>query len=135
MKKLKLNEHGSYIHPCIKVMEIKNLKNKYNLGVVALEDINSGITIERSPYLEIDPINNALAEPLNNYVFQSHLNENKYLVVFGYGSMYNHSKNNNVDYYLDNQDRFFKYVTNKKIKKGDELFINYGDYHSVNTSQ
>lgn len=132
MKKYKVNEKiGSYIHPSIKVLKNEEMKDQYNLGVFALKDIEKGIVIERAPFLEING-NKKLSEPLQNYVFQSHLKETDYLLLFGYGSMYNHSNNNNVSYYLDNQDRFFKYITNRKINSGEELFINYGVNHSVN---
>ena len=48
-------------------------------------------------------------------------------VVLGYGMIYNHSSEANVDFDLDYNDFVFKYTTNQSIKKGEELFINYGD--------
>lgn len=47
--------------------------------------------------------------------------------VLGFGMIYNHSKYNNVDYSIDYKDFLFRYKTNQKIKKGQELFINYGN--------
>lgn len=48
-------------------------------------------------------------------------------VVLGYGMIYNHSNEANVDFDLDYNDFVFKYTTNQSIKKGEELFINYGN--------
>ena len=39
----------------------------------------------------------------------------------------NHSKNNNIDV-LETKCDYLEFVTNIKIKKGDELTINYNDY-------
>lgn len=47
--------------------------------------------------------------------------------VLGFGMIYNHSNHANIDYSIDYEDFLFKYKTNKKIKKGEELFINYGN--------
>ena len=51
-------------------------------------------------------------------------------LVLGNGSMYNSSKDNNVDYrYCD--DRCTEYITNKDVQNGEELLVNYGeDYWS-----
>lgn len=101
-------------------------------GVFADKDFKKGDIIERAPYLEVDtPYNNELM----HYVFQSHINPNKSLVVFGYGSIYNHSNKPNILYSVNAQlpsDRLFIYSALKNIKKGDELFINYGKMHPIN---
>lgn len=47
--------------------------------------------------------------------------------VLGFGMIYNHSKHNNIEYSIDYKDFVFRYTTNQKIKKNQELFINYGD--------
>jgi SET domain-containing protein len=47
--------------------------------------------------------------------------------VLGYGMIYNHSLNPNIEWDIDYNDFVFKYKTNQKISKGQELFINYGN--------
>lgn len=133
MKQYKINlNQGSYLNPHVKVSKSKNINGNYNLGVFALNDINEKIVIERAPFLEIESFGGNLPKPLSDYVFRSHLNDDKFIIAFGYGSMYNHNKNNNVAYFVDEQQRFLKYVTTRNIKKGEELYINYGNDHSVN---
>jgi SET domain-containing protein len=41
--------------------------------------------------------------------------------------IYNHSLNPNIEWDIDYNDFVFKYKTNQKISKGQELFINYGN--------
>ena len=45
--------------------------------------------------------------------------------VLGYGMIYNHSQKNNIDYSIDYTDFCFRFTTNRKIFKDEELFINY----------
>ena len=48
-------------------------------------------------------------------------------LTLGYGSLYNHSNDNNVDYYGSEHGNVFIFVANRNIKKNEELFINYGE--------
>ena len=101
-------------------------------GVFANRDFKKGDIIERAPFLEVDtPYGNELMQ----YVFQSHLTPNKSIIVFGYGSIYNHSLHPNIIYSISPKlpsDRLFTYQAFKNIKKGDELYINYGKDHPIN---
>ena len=55
------------------------------------------------------------------------------MVVFGNGSLFNHSNNPNVYYYHDQTgNRLLYYAASKSIRKGEEMFISYGPKHSVN---
>lgn len=64
---------------------------------------------------------------LESYTYTSHLDNKKTIIVFGNGSLFNHSINNNLKYVYDkDMDRIIKYVATKNIKPTDELFINYG---------
>jgi len=40
----------------------------------------------------------------------------------------NHSKNNNIDIVEDSKKEYFEFMTNRIIKKNEELTINYADY-------
>ena len=105
-------------------------------GVFAKSDIREGEIIEQAPFIEIPSslVYGGKKNLLQDYVFTSHIKPNHVIVVFGYGSMYNHSLNNNVYYRISpkNPDRFLEYVALKPIRKGAELFINYGPNHHVN---
>ena len=98
-----------------------------NLGVFTLKDINKGEIVEIAPFLRV-PSNSCSNNILNDYVFTE--NENTYILVLGYGSMYNHSYDPNLSYEYYEKD-YFAYRANSDIKKGSELFISYGgDYWS-----
>lgn len=113
--------------------KISTDKKIENLGVFSKRSYKKNEIIEIAPLIEIDG-SQTLPHPLQDYVFSSHIKQGNYVLVLGYGSMYNHSRNNNVDYYTcgDNYKRFVKYVANKDINSYEELFINYGEHHSVN---
>ena len=46
--------------------------------------------------------------------------------VLGNGMIYNHATVNNVDCRMNFKDFCFCYSANREIKRGEELFINYG---------
>jgi SET domain-containing protein len=52
--------------------------------------------------------------------------------VLGNGMIYNHAKNNNINYEVDVENMMFEYTANKEIKKGEELLINYGEQYWKN---
>jgi SET domain-containing protein len=49
------------------------------------------------------------------------------VVALGFGSLYNHNENANAYWYSDNENRTFKFVSNRIIKQGEEIFVWYGD--------
>jgi hypothetical protein len=66
---------------------------------------------------------------LKEYVFSWPKNVwgGKSVVVWGYGSLYNHSRQNNADWDTDEENNVFKFFTIKDIKSGEEIFTNYGE--------
>lgn len=106
-------------------------------GVIAREPIREGELLEVCPFIEMPSslVFGSGSNILQNYVFTSHCKPNHVLVVFGYGSMYNHSKERQNVYYRingHNRKRFLDFVALKDIPAGAELFINYGPHHQVN---
>ena len=109
-------------------------------GVFATEDILKHEVLEECYYLlmshkweNVDPI-------LKQYVF-AYIEHDWFarlhtpgeqkpptssVAVLGYGMIYNHSEENNVSYSRDHDNKIFTYYTNREIKKGEELFIDYG---------
>jgi SET domain-containing protein len=105
----------------------------HGMGVFAKENIKSGeiienchFTILEKPFFDID-------KKLQEYVFAyPKINPTKSVVVWGYGSIYNHSKNNNADWISDEEKNVFTFFTIKDINEGEEIFTNYGEgYESV----
>ena len=53
-------------------------------------------------------------------------------MVLGYGAVYNHDDNNSVYYYSDKDKNIMVYKTLRAIKKGEEIFVSYGqEYFKV----
>ena len=93
-------------------------------GVFANKDYKEGDIVEINRFLEF--VDNKTG--LQDYVFRSHLDKTKNIIVLGNGSIFNHHDNNNVNYYFMGDKGFFIYKANKDIKKGDEMYINYGSH-------
>ena len=49
------------------------------------------------------------------------------VVGLGYASLYNHSSNANAYWISDISKKTFKFISNRKISSGEEIFIWYGD--------
>ncbi|MGC6484565.1 MAG: SET domain-containing protein [Candidatus Puniceispirillales bacterium] len=96
-------------------------------GVFALVDIKKGEVIERCPYIVIDDDDLQEENRLNDYLFTSPDASTDYLVVMGYGMMYNHDDNANSEWEIDQDNRFVRFTATRDIKKGDEIFQNYGE--------
>ena len=69
-------------------------------GVFAGKGYNKGEIIETCPFIQIGKEHlqeiNGKRNPLRDYVFTSHLKKDHELIVFGNGSLFNHSDNPNV---------------------------------------
>jgi len=95
-------------------------------GAFATENIKDGAIIERCPALEVT--NRDIGGELVNYVFYGN-SETARLVVMGYGMLFNHSSTPNVAYYREDTElgpEMILYAL-RNIRKGEELFYNYGD--------
>ena len=90
-------------------------------GVFANRTFAEGETVEVCPTVEISEGGGDLAD----YLFES-TNEGMFLVVLGFGMLYNHSSEPNLDYYQENEAAL-AFVAQRQIDKGEELTISYGD--------
>ena len=54
------------------------------------------------------------------------------VVVLGFGMIYNHSDNNNLDYFVDKGQFFCSYKAVRDIPANTELTINYGEEYFRN---
>lgn len=96
-------------------------------GVFATEDITKGEVIERCPYLVIDDDDLAEENRLNDYLFTSPDASTDYLVIMGYGMMYNHDADANAEWEIDDDNRFVRFSATKDIAAGEEIFQDYGE--------
>lgn len=94
-------------------------------GILADEPIKAGKVIERAPILllpakEVDYLEQTT---LSKYYY---LWSEKYVaVVFGFGSLYNHSSEANVYFHRDYRNKQMVFTATDDIAAGQECFVNY----------
>lgn len=105
--------------------ELKRLPGK-GLCVFATENIPKGTLIESSPALPLTPTERKQVEKtlMNHYIYPWRSTRSA-AVVFGYGSIYNHSFTPNADWKQDFRSIRMTYRAIKDIKAGEEITINY----------
>lgn len=111
--------------------KMDKIKNYYSLyidtsenrgrGVFTDENIPEDSLIEISPVIEITNTD----ENTVKYIYLSSENTKKYLSL-GYAGLYNHSDNENVFAKVDVETDTIRVTSKRDIKRGEELFINYG---------
>jgi uncharacterized protein len=90
-------------------------------GVFATRTFAEGAIVEVCPTVEISQGGGDLAD----YLFES-TNEGMFLVVLGFGMLYNHSSEANIDYFQGDGSTL-EFVAQRRIDRGEELTISYGD--------
>ena len=103
-------------------------------GVFAKEDIMEGEVFEECPILTLPIDKGEITSLLIDYRFNWPQGNDfeEQVVALGYGSLYNHSDNANSFWISDLENRTFKFISNREIKKGEEIFVWYGDVNYWN---
>ena len=98
-------------------------------GVFAKEDIMEGEVFEECPILTLPIEKGEITSLLVDYRFNWPQGNDfeEQVVTLGYGSLYNHSDNANSFWISDLENRTFKFISNREIKTGEEIFVWYGD--------
>ena len=110
-----------YLPIKMKQSEIKNAGK----GIFAIKNIKKDELIETCPFLLENK--KKVQGILQDYYFDaSNYGKNKIIFPLGYCGIYNHSPNNNANYY-QGSNHTIKIIANQIIYKGDEITINYGD--------
>ena len=103
-------------------------------GVFAKEDIFEGEVFEECPILSL-PIERGEVTPLlidYRFNWPQGTEWEEQVIALGYGSFYNHSETANAFWVSDIENRTFKFISNREIKKGEEIFVWYGDVNYWN---
>jgi hypothetical protein len=103
-------------------LEIK--EGRHGRGVYATRAFAKGDTVESAPTLELP--GDQVVGQLSDYVFGSGENENDVILLLGYGMLYNHSYDANLEY-VQEGPRVIAFVTLRDVEPGEELTINYGE--------
>jgi SET domain-containing protein len=111
------------MHLKIKVSTSDKLQNIRCIR--AEEFIKQGEIIEECPVVlvphsQLDPLSNTV---LNYYEFV--WDETNEAIAFGYGSLYNHSANPNVEFSFDYDRRVIIFSAKHDIQVDEEMFIDY----------
>jgi hypothetical protein len=91
-------------------------------GVFANKNYKKGQVLEVCPCIKQD--HDLVSGRISDYLFG--LNDKESLIAFGYCSMYNHIENPNATWTIVNENQI-KIEATRDIKKGEEIFISYGD--------
>ena len=105
---------------------------KSGKGVFASEIIKKEEIIEVAPILILEF--NDLIDTKWNLLFEYYFWMDDFVVLaFGYGSLYNHSKDPNCIYKIDKNEKTITFTATKKILKGEEIYFNYKGSTSAKT--
>jgi len=96
-------------------------------GVFTTKDIAANTVIEISPVIVISAKDRTTIEQtkLFDYIFEWGTTKKMGCLALGYVSLYNHHYTSNCDYEMDYEYKIMTIRTVRKIKKGEELYINY----------
>ena len=121
------NNYSVKSNPYINKISIKqSLISGGGRGVFSEKDFKQGEIIEVCPLIT-DYKKNFEKSKIKDYTFKSKFKPDQEVIVFGMCSMYNHSDNFNVAHNQDPENMI--YTAARDIKKGEELYVNYGgDY-------
>ena len=101
-------------------------KSKYDgRGVFTSRDIKKGQVVEVCPIIleKADLI--PTGSVIKDYTFHSGSND-LVVIAFGYGSLYNHSDDNNVSWKVDTEKKTITFTARRNIAKDEELLVTYG---------
>ena len=95
-------------------------------GAFATKDIKKGEVVEACPIIIEKRSNVPYHSTIDNYVFSTK-NKDELAVAFGYCSMFNHRNDPSVTWKMDEDNKKLVLTALKDIKKGEELFVSYGN--------
>ncbi len=93
-------------------------------GVFASEKINAGERLEECHFIKL-PLGNYHKNLHDHFFSWPKSEEQFYALVLGYGSIFNHSDNNNADWETDPSNNKFIFFSIRDIEPGEEIFTNY----------
>lgn len=112
-----------FVSPKIKV----DFSSIHGRGVFATSDIMSGEIIEECHFVKIGEPKFELLDPeIKKISFAWPKGSNNcHVIVLGFGSIYNHSDNNNAIWITDPIKNCFTFLSVKDIRSGEEICTNY----------
>jgi SET domain-containing protein len=102
---------------------IEVAEGRLGRGVFALQPFSQGDVVEVCPTLEVPDAD--VGGLLGDYAFSTH-EEGQLILLLGFGMLYNHSPEPNVEY-VEDGPRTIAFVALRDIEPGEELTIDYGE--------
>jgi SET domain-containing protein len=102
-------------------LEVK--QGRHGRGVFARRDYEPGEIVEVCPTVQVADAD--ITGGLRDYVFSA-VKERDVVLALGYGMLYNHSADPNLEYDQDDPGTI-TFLALRPIRRGDELTIDYGD--------
>lgn len=96
---------------------------KHGRGVYATRRFAEGDLVETCPTVQVP--SDEVTGMLRDYVFTS-VQEREIVLPLGYGMLYNHSADPNVEYAQDDPSEIAFYAL-RAVRPGEELTIDYGE--------
>lgn len=107
-------------------IEVSKIGTKYSIK--SRGQFARGENVEICPALIVGSEVNAV-DKLKDIVFEIDADKDEWAVVLGYGSLYKHSEEPNLEYAYNKLTKQMQFIAKRPIKLGEELTINYGtDY-------
>tara|TARA_B100000963_G_C22459494_1_gene594961 strand:- start:220 stop:660 length:441 start_codon:yes stop_codon:yes gene_type:complete len=94
----------------------------HGIGCIAVEDIKKGDIVAEEPYFIVKT---KIQKEYNDYYWNGPHKTN--LLINGLGNYCNHSFDNNIHPIINTNKPLISFKAIRDIKKGEELFNNYGD--------
>ena len=117
-----------FVHQSIYVMPCE-----YGMGVFADDFIPKDTMLEECHWIKYKR-EECSSPKINDYVYEvsddpdaGEEDKGYNALVLGFGSIYNHSFENNAQYLYDEQRNVFVYQSIKDIVAGEQIFISYGN--------
>lgn len=98
-------------------------------GVVALRPFSAGDLVERAPVIVVPAheVATLCTTALGRYYYEWGEDDEQAALALGYGSLYNHSFEPNLDYEFREDENVIEYFALRPIASGEELTINYNN--------
>ena len=89
--------------------------------------LDAGLIIETAPVIAMSGNDRKLLDQtlLHDYIFEWGTDKKECCMALGFVPLYNHSYQSNCTYEMDFKKKTITIKTVRKIKRGEELFINY----------
>ena len=117
----------NFVYASVFVAKSKSMQR----GVYTNTALEAGVVIEIAPVIVMSGEERKLLDQtlLHDYIFEWGGEKKECCMALGYVPLYNHSYKSNCYYEMDFKKNIIIIKTARKIKRGEELFINYnGDW-------